>query len=62
MTAGDIRRRLRVPPRVVRLGIRHLGRRSLDPRLPWDVQRHRLDRLTRTAVLPRGTAVARRDL
>jgi acetyl esterase/lipase len=52
-------RHLRIPPSVVRLGVRQLGRRCMDPALPWAVQRRRLDQLTRTAVLPRGTTVAR---
>jgi len=43
----------------MRLGARQLGRRCMDPALPWDVQRRRLDQLTRTAVLPRGTTVGR---
>ncbi len=53
-------RALRLPPSVMRLGVRQLGRRCLDPALPWPVQRTRLDQLTRTSVLPRGTAVARK--
>jgi acetyl esterase/lipase len=43
----------------MRLGVRQLGRRCLDPALAWDVQRRRLDQLTRGVVLPRGTTVAR---
>jgi monoterpene epsilon-lactone hydrolase len=50
-------RGLRVPPAVLRLGARQLGRRCLDPALAWEVQRRRLDQLTRTAILPRGTVV-----
>lgn len=57
MTARRARPALRVPAAVVRLGVRQLGRRCLDPALPWEVQRTRLDQLTRTAVLPRGTTV-----
>jgi acetyl esterase/lipase len=41
----------------MRLGVRQLGRRCLDPALPWAVQRTRLDQLTRTSLLPRGTAI-----
>jgi epsilon-lactone hydrolase len=48
---------LRVPPAVVRLGARQLGRRCLDPDLPWQVQRTRLDQLTRATRLPRGTTI-----
>jgi acetyl esterase/lipase len=43
----------------MRLGLRQLGPRCLDPALPWPVQRTRLDQLTRTALLPRGTTVTR---
>jgi epsilon-lactone hydrolase len=58
MTALRARQRLRVPPAVLRLGVRQLGRRCLDPALPWPVQRMRVDQLTRTSLLPRGTTVA----
>jgi monoterpene epsilon-lactone hydrolase len=51
------RGRPRVPPAVMRLGVRQLGHRCLDPALPWPVQRTRLDQLTRTSLLPRGTTV-----
>ena len=57
MTSGMTTRRPRVPPAVMRLGARQLGRRCLDPALPWPVQRRRLDQLTRTALLPRGTTI-----
>jgi epsilon-lactone hydrolase len=49
------RPRLRVPPAVMRLGVRQLGRRCLDPALPWRVQRSRLDQVAPTSLLPRGT-------
>jgi len=48
---------VRVPAAVVRLGARQLGSRVLNPRLPWDVQRTRLERLTRPTFLPKGTKV-----
>jgi epsilon-lactone hydrolase len=51
------KRSLRVPPALMRLGARQLGRRVLDPGLPWEVQRRRLDQLTRGAPVPRGTTV-----
>lgn len=41
----------------MRFGARQIGRRCLDPALPWPLQRKRLDQLTRTSVLPRGTTV-----
>jgi monoterpene epsilon-lactone hydrolase len=48
---------LHVPPAVMRLAARQLGRRCLDPALPWPVQRTRLDQLTKTSLLPRGTTI-----
>jgi epsilon-lactone hydrolase len=57
MTARRSRPKLRVPPAVVRAGARQLGRRCLDPALPWRVQRTRLDQLTRPFLLPRDTTV-----
>jgi monoterpene epsilon-lactone hydrolase len=48
---------LRLPPALLRLGACQLGRRALDPGLPWEVQRRRLDRLVRGSPLPRGTTV-----
>jgi monoterpene epsilon-lactone hydrolase len=52
----------RLPPAVARLGVRQLGRRALDPALPWAVQRRRLDRLMGASPVPRGTAVRRTTL
>jgi acetyl esterase/lipase len=49
---------LRVPPAVLRLAVRQIGRLCLNPELPWPVQRTRLDQATGTTPLPRGT---RRD-
>ena len=43
---------IRVPAAVVRVGVRQLGRRALDPSLPWEVQRRRLDRIARPTFLP----------
>jgi len=57
MTGRRARRGLRVPAPVMRLGARQVGRRSLNPALPWPVQRARLARLTGIALLPRGTTV-----
>ena len=47
----------RLPPAVARLGMRQVGRRVLDPELPWPVQRQRLDQVMRASPLPRGTSV-----
>jgi acetyl esterase/lipase len=44
----------------MRPGVRLLGRRCLNPALPWAVQRTRLVQLTGTALLPRGTKVTER--
>ena len=57
MTTRSVRRGPRVPAAVMRFGARQIGRRCLDPALPWPLQRTRLDQLTRTSVLPRGTTV-----
>jgi acetyl esterase/lipase len=46
----------------MRAGARQVGRRCLDPALPWRVQRTRLHRLTRPFLLPRGTTVTEQDL
>jgi acetyl esterase/lipase len=62
MTARRARPPLRVPPAVMRAGARQLGRRCLDPALPWRIQRTRLDQLTRPFLLPRGTTVTERTL
>ena len=56
------RRAPRVPPAVMRLGVRQLGARCLDPALPWQVQRTRLDQLSRAFLLPRGTTIAERAI
>jgi acetyl esterase/lipase len=50
-------RSLRLPPALMRAGIRQLGRRVLDPALAWDVQRRRFDQLMRTSVMPHGTTI-----
>jgi epsilon-lactone hydrolase len=62
MTGRRAHLRLRVPRGVMRLGVRQLGRRCLDPALPWPVQRARLDQLTRTSLLPGGTVVAEQEI
>jgi epsilon-lactone hydrolase len=51
-----------VPPAVLRLAARQIGRRCLDPALPWPAQRTRLDQLFRTSLLPRGTTIAEREI
>src|SRR5690242_8874345 len=49
---------LRLPPALMRPGIRQIGRRVLDPALAWEVQRRRFDQVMRTSLMPRGTRVA----
>jgi acetyl esterase/lipase len=49
---------VRVPPALMRLGARQLGRRALNPDLPWQVQRRRLDQLARAVPVPARTAIA----
>jgi len=46
----------------MRLAARQLGRRCLDPALPWPVQRARLDQLTKTSLLPRGTTITEQEI
>jgi epsilon-lactone hydrolase len=58
MTGQRSRPGRRVPPAVLRLAMPQLGRRCLDPALPWSVQRARLDLFARAALLPRGTTIA----
>jgi epsilon-lactone hydrolase len=62
MSARRIRPELRVPPAVMRRGMHQLCRRCLDPALPWTVQRTRLDQLTRSSRLPRGTTVVKQAI
>lgn len=52
-------RNARVPPMVMRQGIRQVGRRVLNPDLPWETQRQRLDWVMRGTPVPRGTVAAR---
>jgi epsilon-lactone hydrolase len=48
---------VRVPPALARLGARQIGRRVLDPDVPWEAQRRRLDRLMAGSPVLRGTTV-----
>lgn len=48
---------LRLPPALMRPGVRQLGLRVLDPALAWEVQRRRFDQVMRTSLMPRGTRV-----
>jgi len=53
---------LRLPPRALRPCVRQIGRRVLDPALPWEVQRRLLDQVFRGSLVPRGTNIAGRVL
>jgi acetyl esterase/lipase len=53
---------MRVPAPLFRLGARQIGRRVLNPDLPWEVQRRRLDWLVGSWPLPRGTSVTKTTL
>ena len=53
---------LRLPPGLMRPYVRQIGRRVLDPGLPWAMQRRRLDQVARCLPVPRGTNVAGRVL
>jgi len=52
---------VRVPPALVRLGARQVSRHVLNPRLPWEVQRRRLDKIMGPWPLPRGTSVTKME-
>jgi len=53
---------LRLPAAVVRAGAHQIGRRALNPALPWEAQRRRLDLLVGSWPLPRGTSVTKTTL
>jgi acetyl esterase/lipase len=53
---------VRLPPGLMRPCLRQIGRRVLDPALPWEVQRRRLEQVARSTPVPRGTKVAGRVL
>jgi acetyl esterase/lipase len=58
MTGPAASGRMRVPPAVMRVGMRQLRARCLNPALPWQLQRTRLEQFLKTSMLPRGTTVA----
>jgi epsilon-lactone hydrolase len=62
LDGGRARRGPRVPPAVMRRGVRLIGRRCLNPALPWPVQRTRLDQFLRFPLMPRGTTVTEQML
>jgi epsilon-lactone hydrolase len=59
MSAPRKLRDFHVPAPVMRQGMQQVGRLVLDPRLPWETQRQRLDRVVRAIPAPRGTVVER---
>jgi epsilon-lactone hydrolase len=62
MSARRPRTGLRVPPAVMRIGVRQLGSRCLNAGLSWQVQRSRLEQLERTTRLPKGTTVSKEKI
>lgn len=62
LDGGRARRGPRVPPAVMRRGVRLIGRRCLDPALPWPAQRARLDQFFRFPLMPRGITVTEQVL
>ena len=62
VSARNARRGLRIPPAAMRLGVRQLGSRCLNPALSWPVQRSRLEQLGKTTRLPRGSDVTVRAI
>jgi monoterpene epsilon-lactone hydrolase len=62
LDGGRARRGPRVPPAIMRRGVRLIGRRCLNPALPWPAQRNRLDQLFRFPLIPRGTTVTEREI
>jgi epsilon-lactone hydrolase len=54
--------RLYVPPAIMREGARVVRQLAINPRLPWAVQRRRLDWLVGSWPLPRGTSVTKTTL
>jgi epsilon-lactone hydrolase len=53
---------LTLPPALMRIGMRQLGRRVLNADLPWDVQRQRLGKLMGASLVPKRTTVVERVL
>ncbi len=51
-----------LPPALMRFGAAQIGRRVLNPDLPWPTQRQRLDRLMGASPVPRGTHVIEQTL
>jgi acetyl esterase/lipase len=62
LDGGRARRGPRVPPAIMRRGVRLIGRRCLNPALPWPVQRSRLDQFFRFPLMPRGTTVTEQEI
>jgi epsilon-lactone hydrolase len=58
MTARRGRRRLHLPPVLLSQGMRLVRSRCLNPSLPWQVQRARLDQFSKRSQLPPGTTVS----
>jgi epsilon-lactone hydrolase len=57
MTVRRSRQMPRVPTAVARLGVRQVGKHCLNPALPWQVQRARLDNAARMSPAPRSLTI-----
>jgi epsilon-lactone hydrolase len=57
MSARRSRQMLRLPTAVARLGVRQVGKHCLNPALPWQVQRARLDNAARMSPAPRSLTI-----
>jgi epsilon-lactone hydrolase len=53
---------MNLPPALLRPAVRQLKRQVLNPSLPWETQRRRLDAFTRASPPARGSTVTKRDL
>jgi epsilon-lactone hydrolase len=53
---------LGLPPSLMRLGAGQIGKRVLNPGLPWPTQRERLDRLMGASPIPRGTHITEQTI
>jgi epsilon-lactone hydrolase len=53
---------MKLPPALLRPAVRQLQRHVLNPALPWQTQRSRLDKFMRASPAARGSTVTKRDL
>src|SRR3984957_4847241 len=53
---------MNLPPALLRPAVRQLQRHVLNPALPWQTQRNRLDKFMQASPPARGSTVTKRDL